>query len=263
MIVWYNINQWKGAAMEEKTLTYTLKQVSGAVVGGKCRAILGHDEVMGGDEVFAEIAEQFGGMASASKLRHDFEMVLGMIVENTLADGRSRRIGNLMATRLDIVGTFDRLDEAYDKNKHSLRVNFVGLKEAKGLQRSNAPVNILPSPRGRIKAVYSEGGEIGVVHFGRRIVLEGVGMRLSSHGIVALRIYTPEFKDEMNYQCDIVENSDTRLVCEFPESPYLTLKMFLAAKKGKVIRIPWESEAANSRGTGKAIGRHVTVKFAE
>jgi len=247
--------------MSEKLLKYHLEPVTGAIASGKCRAMLERDEVMSTDETFAEIANQLGGSRSVVQMRHDFETVFKLLIANTLADGRMRRIGDLMETRLDIVGAFDRVDESYDLDKHSLRVNFVGLKGAKNLQRKSNPENCQSAPKGRISAVYSEGGEIGVVHFGSRIVLEGVNMRISELGRIVLRVYTPELDKEADYGCDVVENTESKLVCEWPVSKYLTEEVFVAAGKGKVIRFDNDYNSIK-RSKGSAHGRHVVVRFA-
>ena len=244
----------------EETVKYHLEPVAGSVEG-KYRAILERGTTMDTDEVFVEIARQLGRVNGEFQLKHDFLAVLEMLVHNTLSDGRTRRIGDYMEARLDISGSFDRPDSDYDKRVHSLRVNFAALKNARNLQRETPPENTLPSPKGRISAVYTEGGEPGILHYGRNIVIEGEEVELSPGGRVELRFRLPSAKSDTILACEIIVNTESKLVCKWPAMEEYNSSVFLAAKTGKVVRVE-ESHAKRSwHSYGSAHGRHVAVKF--
>lgn len=244
----------------ENELTYELHPIGGGQAGGRYRADIRRGEKMDTDEVFEEIAAQMGMKDSANALRNKFEAILALMVENTLRDGRMRRIGDFFELRLDMTGSFERIDSKFNPKDHSLKINLVSLKRLRNLRRETPPKNVMPAPKGRIDSVYSAGVErAGVVNFGRDIVITGEDLVLSERGEVILKVFVPEYKKEMEYRCDLVENGENRLVAKFPVAPSLTKEIFLAAKTAKVIRIEFDHPNAVDR----AHGRHVTVKTAE
>ena len=139
-------------------------------------AALKHD-ALSARETLDEICE-------ATKLsRHLVEHVVGgtldTMILGTLGDGRTRRFGDWFETRCDILGRFDRIDEAFDPARHKVAVNLLPLSEFDQYSRKNPPVNERQRPRGRIDYVTWPGGDKGEVKVGENILVVGHDLELA------------------------------------------------------------------------------------
>ena len=230
------------------------------------RAVLKRERPLGTDEVFKECVKDSGlAEGTEGQLRRMFETVLESMISHTLRDGRTRRIGDYFSLRLDIAGSFDRPDAKFDPAKHSLTLNFVTPKCLRRMTRKEWPVNEWRKPIGKIDKVYSApDGEIGKLKFGADIVIEGHDLRLKEGDGVHLFVtykHDPFGLDKgpttHQFGCDVKENTDTRLVVEFPKSRVLTPDVAIG-QPGQVARFEFSAETKKGK---RHHGRRADVIF--
>ena len=184
------------------------------------RAVLKHDAL----SARATLDE----ICSATPLpRHLIESAVGgtldTMIRRTLGDGRTRRFGNWFETRCDILGRFDRIDEAFDPARHKVAVNLLPLAEFDQYGRKNPPINERQRPRGRIDYVTWPGGDKGEVKVGENILVVGHDLELAPHDTLELgmnvegrrltyvtHLYVHEDEEEM-----ILEHDDEHILVKW------------------------------------------------
>ena len=156
----------------EDTIGFHLVKVKGAAAKGQeaYRAVLDHDS-LSADETLAELVKETG--LPPAQLTYIGSSVLRELIAGTLRDGRSRNFDNLVTTRLDITGTFDRIDAPYDPKKHACVLSLRPGNALEGLQRRTNPVNESKPPRGRFDTITYPDGEKGFVKIGEDILIYG------------------------------------------------------------------------------------------
>ena len=231
------------------------------------RAVLKREKPLGTNEVIRECVQEAGLGDREGQVRRIFEMVLDSMVAHTLKDGRTRRIDDYFSLRLDIAGSFDRPDAQFDPAKHALTLNFVTPKSLRKLTRKEWPVNERRRPIGKIDKVYSApDGEIGKLKYGADIVIEGHDLKLDAGDAVHLFVdlkrdpYGIGRRQTIHeFGCDVKENTDTRLVVEFPTSPVLTPDLVLG-QPGQVARFEFSK---TTKKNARQHGRRADVTFVE
>ena len=187
------------------------------------KPVLKRESTLGTDAVIAEFLkkEDMDGQVSPSVLKIYLKGLLDSMVENTLVDGRSRRIDDFFTVRLDMKGTAERHDEPYDPYKHKFTINFQKARrfseksKKHGVKVIGKPVCEIPPSRSIIKNAHSQGGEIGEVYIGRQIIIEGKDLSLCPHSQVALKVNYPV--EAMMYACEIVSATPEKIVVESPK----------------------------------------------
>ena len=202
-----------------------LRKKSGAEGAEKAvyKPSLNRGATLGTDAVIAEFLkkEDLGGQVSPSMLKIYLKGLLDSMVENTLVDGRSRRIDDFFTVRLDMKGTAERHDEPYDPCKHKFTINFQKARRFSEKSKRHTikvigkPVCEIPLSRSIIKDIHSQGAEIGEVFIGRQIILEGKGLSPCPHTQVALKVDYPV--ESMMYDCPIVSQTPDQIVVESPK----------------------------------------------
>lgn len=180
-----------------------------------------------GDKFLAE----FG--FDPSILRQALKSLLKQMVKATLADGRTRRFGDMLEVRLDIGGRFDRIDAPFDPEKHELKVNVVPLKGMlKAYARQdNWPKNVRTRPQGKIDYVTYPGGEFGEIKAGEEIVVVGHDLELHYGDYLMLHVVNERGAVERyyvyatpEYAGRILENTPTRLRVSWPAKSPIKVK---------------------------------------
>ena len=113
--------------------------------------------------------------------------LLKLMVKKVLDDRITVRFEDLFEVRADIRGTFHRIDEPFDPEKHKLAVNLVPLKGlTDAYQRDTLPANVRRMPKGRIDYVTYEGGDKGEVKVGEDIIIRGQDLYLDKGDMVSI-----------------------------------------------------------------------------
>lgn len=83
------------------------------------------------EAVLDEVIER--GFLNVSKpmLRMIIEHTLDTMIENTLKDGNSRRLGDYFVLQMEVCGRFDSPDDQFDANRHRLALTLRPLKALK------------------------------------------------------------------------------------------------------------------------------------
>lgn len=170
----------------ETEVKFHLEKMSGPMVkGDKYRAVIDTDKDESVDAI-EEICK--AGKFTSAELRYVVGLTFEKMIRGVLADGRTRRFGDLFEIYPVIRGGFDRVDEQFDPSRHKLVAKFFPLPEFKGYKREKPLVNERNRPRGRIDYVTYPGGEKGEVKFGEDVIIYGHDLTLTYGDTVEIHI---------------------------------------------------------------------------
>ena len=170
----------------EKEIRFHLEKMSGPMVkGDKYRAVIDTDKGEPLDAI-EEICKS--GKFTSAELQYVVGLTFEKMIRGVLADGRTRRFGDLFEIYPVIRGGFDRVDEQFDPLRHKLVAKFFPLPEFKGHKREKPLVNTRNRPRGRIDYVTYPGGEKGEVKFGEDVIIYGHDLTLTFNDTVEIHL---------------------------------------------------------------------------
>jgi hypothetical protein len=181
----------------EDDIQFKLHRVGGikskATGNYKYAASLQHDEArdIGDSRDLNHIDRHLGTLPVSTAISQTTEL-LNAMAELVMRDGITRRLGDLLEMRLEIKGSFDRPDEAFNPYKHRLQLKIVPLNGLNLFSRKDPPLNVQKRPRGRIDAVTFEGGEIGKVKVGADIIITGKDLKFLAGDYLRLDYQDPE-----------------------------------------------------------------------
>ena len=149
-----------------------------------------------------------------------------------MKDGATRRVGDLFEVRLDIEGTFDRADSAFDKNKHNCRLNIVPLKGMKEYGRQESPKNVQSAAEGKIDYVEAKGGEMYRLEWNKNVVIHGHDLKLEKYDYLRLAYFDRRgdkheygvMWDEVDKDRLFVTNTDELLEVKWFGPDFLTIR---------------------------------------
>ena len=136
------------------------------------RAILkSHGSVVDFDTVLKEV-EEYGGINPVT-MRYYLDTFFNCVRKKMLEDGRSRRVGDYLLLRLNVRGGFDSADEDIETGLQELLVTGQSLDGFRHLEKMADVSNVNARTRGKAESVMSEGGDAGILTFGKNILLKG------------------------------------------------------------------------------------------
>ena len=249
-----------------QAITFALKRIGGANAAGKERyyATMGHytDEYSRASiDILGEERKILDLGISPAIAKPAVSAIIDLMVKEALTDGITRRFGDLFEVRVDIAGSFSRIDEPYDATKHHLRVNLVPLKAlSSAYYRAEPPVNVRRQPQGRIDHVTYPGGEKGEVKVGEDIIIRGRELYLNQGDTVTLKWEAPDGQSERSTIGNFADLDQFILVNTPGE---LRLKWFageasdIAVKPGTMPKLYVNTKAharsATARGTASEV----------
>ncbi len=136
---------------------------------GKYRAIVTDRGSYGTDEVVKEMLDYSSLRLSPYMVKSVVEGVMESMIKNTLADGVTRRFGDYFAVRLEVTGTFDEKDAAFDPKKNSVKVVLMPLKRFRKAVETSRPQNEVKPPRALMAEIRGESSEVDSVKFGEKV----------------------------------------------------------------------------------------------
>jgi hypothetical protein len=95
---------------------------------GKYRAIATDRGSYGTEKVIEEMLDYSSLRLPPHMVESVVSGVMESMIKNTLSDGITRRFGDYFAVRLEVKGTFDDKDAAFDPKKHAVKVVLMPLK---------------------------------------------------------------------------------------------------------------------------------------
>ena len=136
------------------------------------RAILkSHGSVVDFDTVLKEV-EEYGGINPVT-MRYYLDTFFNCVRKKMLEDGRFRRVGDYLLLRLNVRGGFDSADEDIETGLQELLVTGQSLDGFRHLEKMADVSNVNARTRGKAESVMSEGGDAGILTFGKNILLKG------------------------------------------------------------------------------------------
>lgn len=211
---------------------------------GKFRAIVTDRDSYGTEHVIAEMLDYSSLRLSPYIVESVVCGVMESMIRHTLADGVTRRFGDYFAVRLDVKGTFDEKDAAFDPKKHSVKVNLMPLKRFRKGVQTKRPQNKVKPPRALMEDIRGESSAAAdCVRFGENIVITGHDLTVVDMGNqVGVWMYARDGKMKSSCWCihDMIEHTPTRIVVPFPRdfkredfSQYSELRFEFSTDSGK------------------------------
>ena len=223
---------------------------------GKYRAIVTDRGSYGTEKVVEE-------MLDYSSLRlspHMVESVVGGVMESmikhTLEDGITRRFGDYFAVRLEVKGTFEEADAAFDPKKNAVKVVLMPLKRFRRAVETQRPQNKVRPPRALMTEIRGESSPVDCVKFGENIVITGRNLTvvdMSNQICVWMYDRNGQMQSDNWSIGGMVEHTPTRIVVPFP-SRFKKEDFFPTAPHG---RLYFEF----STDSGKPGGPFRTIKY--
>ena len=146
--------------------------------------------------------------------------VMESMIKNTLSDGVTRRFGDYFAVRLEVRGTFDEKDAAFDPKRNSVKVVLMPLKRFRKAVETSRPQNEVKPPRALMAEIRGESSEVDSVKFGENIVITGRDLTVvdKSVSLGAWMIDDRYIKHPCSWPVDdMIEHTPMRIVVPFPD----------------------------------------------
>ncbi len=188
---------------------------------GKYRAIVTDRGSYGTEQVIKEMLDYSSLRLSPYMVESVVNGVMESMIKNTLSDGVTRRFGEYFAVRLEVKGTFDEKDAAFDPKKNSVKVVLVPLRRFRNAVETNRPQNKVKPPRALMTEIRGESSEVDSVKFGENIVITGRNLTVVDMAN-QIDVWMYNRHGQMQSYCwcihDMIEHTPTRIVVPFPDS---------------------------------------------
>jgi len=186
---------------------------------GKFRAIVTDRGSYGTDRVIEEMLDYSSLRLSPYMVESVVSGVFESMIKRTLGDGVTRRFGDYFAVRLEVKGTFDEKDAAFDPRKNSVKVVLVPLKRFRKAVETSRPQNKMKPPRALMQEIRGENSAVDTVKFGENIVITGRNLTVvDMTNQIDVYIYDRNGNIKGDSFCinDMIEHTPTRIVVPFP-----------------------------------------------
>lgn len=205
--------------------SYKLREVilpgKGTPETGKYRAIVTGRGSYGTEKVVEEMLDYSSLRLAPHMVEAVVNGVMESMIRNTLSDGVTRRFGDYFAVRLEVRGTFDEQDAAFDPRKHAVKVALVPLKRFRKAVETKRPQNKVKPPRALMTEIRGEGSAADCVRFGENIVITGRDLTVvNMSNQLSVWTYGPDGKIRADGWCihNMIEHTPTRIVVPFPHT---------------------------------------------
>lgn len=186
---------------------------------GKYRAIVTERDSYGTGRVIAEMLDYSSLRLSPYIVESVVSGVMESMIKSTLEDGITRRFGDYFAVRLEVKGTFDSKDAAFDPRKNEVKVVLVPLKRFRKSVETRRPQNKVKPPRALMTEIRGESSEVDHVKFGENIVITGRDLTVTdmTNQMDVLMYDRSGHKKYDNWSIkQMIEHTPTRIVVPFP-----------------------------------------------
>ena len=187
---------------------------------GKYRAIVTARDSYGTQNVIEEMLDYSSTRYSPYIVESIVSGVFESMIKNTLSDGITRRFGDYFAIRLEVKGTFDDIDAAFDPKKNAVKVVLVPLKRFRAAVNTERPQNKVKPPRALMREIRGENSPVDCVKVGENIVITGRDLTVvNMSNQMEVYAYDRHLKQHTYTWCidDMLEHTPTRMVLPFPE----------------------------------------------
>ena len=188
---------------------------------GKYRAIVTDRGSYDTEKVIEEVLDYSSLRLSPYMVELVVNGVMESMIRHTLSDGITRRFGDYFAVRLEVKGTFDEKDAAFDPKKNTVKVVLVPLKRFRQAVETRRPQNKVKPPRALMKEIHGESSPVDCVRFGENIVITGHDLTVvDMSNQLDVWMYDKNGKMQSDCYCikDMIEHTPTRIVVPFPKA---------------------------------------------
>ena len=186
---------------------------------GKYRAIVTDRGSYDTEKVIEEMLDYSSLRLSPYMVESVVNGVMESMIKQTLSDGITRKFGDYFAVRLEIKGTFDEKDAAFDPKKNSVKVVLVPLKRFRNAVNTRRPQNKVKPPRALMTEIRGESSTADQVKFGENIVITGRDLTVvDMSNQVGVSMCCKNGRQKYDCWCidDMIEHTPTRIVVPFP-----------------------------------------------
>ena len=188
---------------------------------GKYRAIVTERGSYGTEQVIDEMLEYSSLRLSPYMVESVVSGVMESMIKNTLSDGVTRRFGDYFAVRLEVKGTFDEKDAAFDPKKNFVKVVLMPLKRFRKAVETKRPQNKVKPPRALMTEIRGESSPADRVKFGENIIITGHDLTVvDMANQISVWMYDRNGVMKADNYCigNMIERTPTRIVVPFPPS---------------------------------------------
>lgn len=187
---------------------------------GKFRAIVTDRGSYGTEKVIEEMLDYSSLRLSPYMVESVVGGVMESMIKHTLSDGVTRRFGDYFAVRLEVKGTFNEKDAAFDPKKNAVKVALVPLKRFRKAVETKRPQNKVKPPRALMTEIRGETSEADRVKFGENIVITGRDLTVTDmSNQISVTMWDRNGRMKGDCWCihDMIEHTPTRIVVPFPK----------------------------------------------
>ena len=188
---------------------------------GKYRAIATERGSFDTDKVIEEMLDYSSLRILPYMVRSVVNGVMESMIRNTLSDGITRHFGDYFAVRLEVKGTFDEKDAAFDPRKNAVKVALVPLKRFRNAVETKRPQNKVKPPRALITEIRGESSEADCVKYGENIVITGRDLTVTDYSN-QFNVWMWDRNGVQQAACwyigNMIEHTPTRIVVPFPKN---------------------------------------------
>ena len=216
---------------------------------GKFRAIVTDRGSYGTDRVIEEMLDYSSLRLSPYMVESVVSGVFESMIKRTLDDGVTRRFGDYFAVRLEVKGTFDEKDAAFDPRKNSVKVVLVPLKRFRKAVETSRPQNKMKPPRALMQEIRGENSAVDTVKFGENIVITGRNLTVVDlANQMDVYIYDRNGNIKWDNFCihDMIEHTPTRIVLPFP--PKFKAEDFSTRRVDRIMRFEFCTDSGKHGG---------------
>ena len=186
---------------------------------GKFRAIVTDRRSYGTEHVIEEMLDYSSLRLSPYMVESVVSGVMESMIKRTLDDGVTRRFRDYFAVRLEVTGTFDEKDAAFDPRKNAVKVVLIPLKRFRKAVETARPQNKMKPPRALMQEIRGENSAVDTVKFGENIVITGRNLTVVDM-TNQIDVCIHDRNGNIIWDCysinQMIEHTPTRIVVPFP-----------------------------------------------
>ena len=159
----------------------------------------------------------FNGM-NPTLVRESIKGFLQTMIDNTVKDGRTRKIDGYLETALSLRGEFVDARDDFDPERHTLAFSVKPLSAFRPDLKKLRPVNINRIKQFRVTSIYPAEGprKNRTVILGQDFLIRGNSLTLAKHTNVSVNVYDPFKREGLSVDPEILSASETEIRCAWP-----------------------------------------------
>lgn len=152
-------------------------------------------------------------------VRESIKGFLQTMIDNTLKDGRTRKIDGYLETSLSLRGEFADARDDFDPERHKLAFSVKPLSAFRPDLKQLLPVNVNRIKQFRVTSIYPAEGprKNRTVIIGKDFLIRGNSLTMTKDVHVTVNIYDPFKREGLSIDPEILSATENEIRCAWPE----------------------------------------------